>query len=87
VTLTPSRRHCRSDAPGGHPLSALFSQQRIGCACPSHWASSAWRAGAFVYGRREVDARVPLLGAQVGGKRGKGPAPASGGGGEGGIDE
>ncbi|MCU0686700.1 MAG: hypothetical protein MUF34_31380 [Polyangiaceae bacterium] len=39
-----------------------------------------WRAGAFVYGRREVDARVPPLGSQVAGKRGKGQAPAPGGG-------
>ncbi|HEU4533903.1 MAG TPA: hypothetical protein VFS00_07280 [Polyangiaceae bacterium] len=35
-----------------------------------------WRAGAFAYGRREVDARVPPLGSQAASKGSKGSAPA-----------
>ncbi len=40
-----------------------------------------WRAGAFVYGRREIDERVPPLGSvpgRKGGKRAGGETPAGG---------
>jgi hypothetical protein len=36
-----------------------------------------WRAGAFVYSRREVDAKVPALGS-VPGRRGAKRAPGGG---------